>query len=456
MQDLINQEILFFSEEKPNMKTNPFPNHGGSAVNAIIEEETAEFVLPTDDVKTPSSVVLKRLEQFGFLAGIHEDCAAIEEVAVIESITIVYRKKKVEAPPKRIQPIHFRVPSPFPYQNTKAMPWNYETITYVGGKEICIPVIEIANITGTRGMNRSGRVFTPKYTLRVSPSPTIIPHKEKVLPTTPPHAGATVPTTLNMTTVPAPTNAIANKVAESEMSKGKGSMVEDEQDITVDQFDDVVANIITNRYLGFNEAELPPEGNTDNKALHISVMCTNSLLSRVLVDTGSSLNIIPKTTLSQLQFKGPEIRTNTLIVRAFDGSRRQVIWEVDLPICVGPHNFSITFQVMDINLAYSCLLGRPWIHVAGAVTSTLHQRMKFLIDDKLVIVCGEEDILVSELSSFRYVEIDEGIVEIPLHRLEFGEVSYTTTNHVQSSATILSSVRSAKQTLEKGPLSGWG
>lgn len=77
---------------------------------------------------------------------------------------------------------------------------------------------------------------------------------------------------------------------------------------------------------------------------------------------------------------------------------------MDLPICVGPHQFIITFQVMDINLAYSCLFGRPWIHDVGEVTPTLNHRLKFVIDDKLGIVCGEEDLLVSELSSFRYVE----------------------------------------------------
>lgn len=59
---------------------------------------------------------------------------AVEEVAVIKPITIVYRKKKVEAPPKRIQPIQFRVPNPFPYQNTKVVPWNYEITTYLDGK----------------------------------------------------------------------------------------------------------------------------------------------------------------------------------------------------------------------------------------------------------------------------------------------------------------------------------
>lgn len=80
--------------------------------------------------------------------------------------------------------------------------------------------------------------------------------------------------------------------------------------------------------------------------------------------------------------------------------------------------------------------------------------MKFLIDDKLVIMYGEEDSLVSKLSSFKYIETNEGIVEILLHCLEFEEVSSATANHDQSSATILSSVRSAKQTLEKGPLFG--
>lgn len=101
-------------------------------------------------------------------------------------------------------------------------------------------------------------------------------------------------------------------------------------------------------------------------------------------------------------------------------------------------------------------MGRPWIHVVGAVTSTLHQRLKLFIDDKLVIVCGEEDLLVSEISSFRYVKTDEGVIEIPLHYLEFEEVSSATINHDQTSATILSSVRSVKETLEKGPLVGWG
>lgn len=45
------------------------------------------------------------------------------------------------------------------------------------------------------------------------------------------------------------------------------------KDITVDQYDGVVANISASSYLGFSSDELPPEGNANNKALHIQVKC---------------------------------------------------------------------------------------------------------------------------------------------------------------------------------------
>lgn len=96
----------------------------------------------------------------------------------------------------------------------------------------------------------------------------------------------------------------------------------------------------------------------------------------------------------------------SLVVKDFDGSRRVVIWEIDLAILIGPHDFTITFQVMNSNPTYNCLLRRSWTHVDATVISTLHQKIKFIISNKLIIVFGEEDMLVSHLSSFRYIEAD--------------------------------------------------
>lgn len=132
--------------------------------------------------------------------------------------------------------------------------------------------------------------------------------------------------------------------------------------------------------------------------------------------------------MNQLLVERSEMRASALIARDFYGFRRKVINEIDLPIRVGPHLFTIMFQVMDISPAYRYLLGRPCIHVVGEVTSMLNQKLKFMVDDKLVIIFGEEDPLISELSSFRYVEIDEGAIEVPFHFLEFDNVNTTTSN----------------------------
>lgn len=131
------------------------------------------------------------------------------------------------------------------------------------------------------------------------------------------------------------------------------------------------------------------------------------MLSRVFLDTSSSLNVLPKTSLSNLTIEGLVMKPNKLVVRAFDGSRRMVIGEVDLPIKIGLHPFFITFFVMDIYPAYSCLLRRPWIHSAEAITSTLHQRLKFLVNNKLVVIEGEEDIMVSHLASLAMLKEEE-------------------------------------------------
>lgn len=140
-----------------------------------------------------------------------------------------------------------------------------------------------------------------------------------------------------------------------------------------------------------------------NKALHVFIACADTLVSRVLVDTGSSPNVLPKSTLSQLKFEGPKMQASALIIWAFDRSRREVIIEVDFLVCTGPHQFTIIFKVMDIHPTYSFLLERSWIYVATAVTSTLHHKFKFMFGDKLVITFGEEDFVINELSSFWYI-----------------------------------------------------
>ena len=123
-----------------------------------------------------------------------------------------------------------------------------------------------------------------------------------------------------------------------------------ETDGPVDQFSSVVGNITSFNNLSFCDDEFPYEGRSHNLALHISMNCKNDSLSNVLIDNGSALNIIPRSTLMKCKHQGTYMRPSGIIGKVFDGSRKSVIGEVDLPIHIGPHLFQITFQVMDLYL----------------------------------------------------------------------------------------------------------
>ena len=53
--------------------------------------------------------------------------------------------------------------------------------------------------------------------------------------------------------------------------------------------------------------------------------------AHVLVDIGSSLNVLPKKDLDRLDCEGLTLKPNNIVVRAFDGSKRMVHGEVDVP-----------------------------------------------------------------------------------------------------------------------------
>jgi len=190
------------------------------------------------------------------------------------------------------------------------------------------------------------------------------------------------------------------------------------QDISVEGFGGHVNNITANNYLAFAEEEIPAKGRGHNRALHVSVEFMDHVVAKVLIDNSSSLNVMPKSTLEKLPFNASYLKPSSMVVCAFDDTRREVRGEIHLPVQIGPHTCQVIFQIMNINPAYSCLLGRPWIHSVGVIPSTLHQKLKFIVEGHLVIVLSEEDILVSCPSSTPYVEATEESLETTFQSFE--------------------------------------
>ena len=67
------------------------------------------------------------------------------------------------------------------------------------------------------------------------------------------------------------------------------------------------------------------------------------------------------------------------------------------------------------------LLGRPWLHTVGAVPSSLHQKMKFIIGNQLVTILAEEPISIYNDPIVPYINGNVA-PEASFHSFEFVSV----------------------------------
>jgi len=136
----------------------------------------------------------------------------------------------------------------------------------------------------------------------------------------------------------------------------------------------------------------------------VSAQHFETKISKVLIDNGSALNICPLSTLHKLGIEMENVSSPTIPIRAFDGMKRETIGEIDLPLTIGPITMSQKFQVLDIPSNFSLLLGRPWIHAAGIIPSSLHQMMKLPIDGKIVTIRRERDVETFHNTAIPFIE----------------------------------------------------
>ncbi|XP_016449287.2 uncharacterized protein LOC107774305 [Nicotiana tabacum] len=110
--------------------------------------------------------------------------------------------------------------------------------------------------------------------------------------------------------------------------------------------------------ISFSRDDLPQEGATHNKALHLAVKCEGYYMKRVMLDGGSGVDICPLSMLQRMKIGTERIRPNNVCVRAFDVIKRDTIGEIDLILTIGPADFEVTFQSFYRDPPVPCLEAR--------------------------------------------------------------------------------------------------
>ncbi|PKI56661.1 hypothetical protein CRG98_022949 [Punica granatum] len=278
------------------------------------------------------------------------------------------------------------VPAKEPYQDRR-VPWNY------GGN-----VANMEQEMSAMGITRSGQVYqglepTDKGKAPIAAFPVI------------PEA------------TPLPAKKVTEQEAKAFMKVLIAAQVSKE--IAPDKIEEAVNSIFSNQ-ISFAEDELPSEGQGDLQALHIVCKFNNHIVGQAMIDNGSALNVCSISTLKQMKVDMSRIRASNTIVQAFNGSKREVNGEIDL--------------LIDI-------------HAASTVPSSLHQKLNFFVEGKLITINGEENYAIYKETTVPYISIWED-QNLPFHSFDtisvirdYGEVGPSRADRMIGKAPIESKSR---------------
>ena len=129
-------------------------------------------------------------------------------------------------------------------------------------------------------------------------------------------------------------------------------------------------------------------------AIVITLLIADYTIRRVLVDKGSSADILYHPAFQQMRLRRDQLRPIKSPLVGFGGMKVQPMGIISLSMVVGAYPRQITkdvnFLMVDCSSSYNTIIGRPTLNSWKAVTSTYHVLVKFPIEHKVEQVQGDQ------------------------------------------------------------------
>ena len=101
----------------------------------------------------------------------------------------------------------------------------------------------------------------------------------------------------------------------------------------------------------------------------------------VLVDQGSGAEIMYPDLFKGLKLRPKDLACYNSPLIGFDGKIVFLNGQIKLLVQAGSEVVKVNFIVIDAYSPYTAIVARPWLHAIGAVSSTLHLKVKYLSRD---------------------------------------------------------------------------
>jgi hypothetical protein len=98
------------------------------------------------------------------------------------------------------------------------------------------------------------------------------------------------------------------------------------------------------------------------KPLYITAFIEGYPVSKVLVDNGAAINVLPTAVMKRLHRTEIELLPSSITVSNFEGGKSRPKGILPLDVTMGEKTNMTTFFVIDSSAQYNVLLGRDWIH----------------------------------------------------------------------------------------------
>src|SRR4051812_26620536 len=121
-------------------------------------------------------------------------------------------------------------------------------------------------------------------------------------------------------------------------------------------------------------------------------------ITRIKVDTGSALSIMPRHVMEHLSIPAHRLSATDTNIFGFNANSTRPMEKIKLRCQIRDLKFEMMVYVIDADTSYNLLLRQPWIHKNHIIPSTLHQVMKYMDAQ------GQVHTLVAEQRPFKKVE----------------------------------------------------
>ncbi|XP_023900494.1 uncharacterized protein LOC112012333 [Quercus suber] len=127
-----------------------------------------------------------------------------------------------------------------------------------------------------------------------------------------------------------------------------------------------------------------------NDALVVTLRIEGYDVKKVMMDQGSGTKIIYPDLYMGLNLRPEDLMTYSSPLVSFDGKVVIPRGYIKLPIQTSSGVVEVDFIVVDTYSPYTAIVGRPWLHALRAVSSTLHQNVKYPSKDQIEEIFGSQ------------------------------------------------------------------